>query len=151
MGVLNEKRCKNQLSSLPKLPQGLKELHCYKNKLSSLPTILPESLRTLFCYDNKLTYFPNLPEKIVDFYYINNPVCTILDINPVNNTLIKVKHNIKIINNFRHFINSLQFKKQFIKWLWKSREKKIMGIYHPNYLLKNLDENADLDDFLNNW
>ena len=130
--------------------KNLKELYCYKNKLTSLPTILPQTLVTLYCFDNKLTYLHSLPEKILYFYYPNNPICNILDIN--NNSLIKVKQNIKIVNNFRYLYFSLKFKKQLRKWLWeKVREKKIIDKYHPNYLLENLEENADLDKFLNNW
>jgi len=143
---------KNKLISLPDLSRfkNLKELYCYKNKLTSLPTILPQTLVTLYCFDNKLTYLPSLPEKILYFYYPNNPICNILDIN--NNSLIKVKQNIKIVNNFRYLYFSLKFKKQLRKWLWeKVREKKIIDKYHPNYLLENLEENADLDKFLNNW
>ena len=141
----------NQLTSLPNLTRlkNLKQLYCSCNQLSSLPNTLPESLETLYCFDNKLTYLPTLPEKIVYLYYPNNPICNILDIN--NNSLIKVKQNIKILNNFRHLYDSLQFKKQLIKWLWKSRQKKIMEKYHPNYLLNNLEENTDLDEFLNSW
>jgi len=45
----------------------------------------------------------------------------------------------------------LKFKKNFIKWLWKSKEKKIIEKYHPKYLLENLEDNTDLDEFLNNW
>ena len=65
--------------------------------------------------------------------------------------MIKLKQNIKILNDFPNLYYSLQFKTQLIKWLWKSREKKIMEKYHPNYLLENLEEDADLDEFLNNW
>jgi len=141
----------NQLTSLPDLIRlkNLKELYCYKNQLTSLPTTLPQSLEILYCFDNQLTYLPNLPEKTVCPIYWNNPVCNILDIN--NNSLIKVKENIQIVNNFRHLYDSLQFIRQFIKWLWKSREKQIMDKYHPNYLLENLEENTDLDEFLINW
>lgn len=141
----------NQLTSLPDLIRikNLKELNCCNNQLNSLPNTLPESLETLYCFDNKLTYLPTLPEKTLYIIYWNNPVCNILDIN--NNSLMKVKQNIKIVNNFRHLYDSLQFKKQLIKWLWKSREKKIMEKYHPNYLLANLEENTDLDEILNNW
>jgi Leucine-rich repeat (LRR) protein len=141
----------NQLNSLPDLTRlkNLEELYCSDNQLNSLPTILPQSLETLYCFDNKLTYLPTLPEKIVYLYYPNNPICNILDIN--NNSLIKVKQNVKILNNFRHLYYSVRFKKQLIKWLWKSREKQIMKKYHPNYLLDNLEENTDLDEFLNNW
>ena len=141
----------NQLTSLPDLTKfkNLKELYCYKNQLSSLPTALPQNLETLYCFNNQLTYLPTLPEKTIYFYYTNNPVCNILDIN--NNNLFKIKKNIKIVNNFRHLYESLQFKKKFIKWLWKSREEKIMEKYHPKYLFGNLEEDTDLDEFLNNW
>ena len=138
----------NKLTSLHTLPQNLKELNCSNNQLSYLP-ILPQSVEILYCFDNKLNYLPTLPEKILYFYYPNNPVCNILD---NNNNLIKVKQNIKILNNFRHLYYSLQFKKQLRKLLWeKIREKQIMNKYHPNYLLENLEENTDLDEFLNNW
>ena len=69
-----------------------------------------------------------------------------------NSSLIKIKQNIKILNNFRCLYYSLQFKKQLRKWLWeKVREKHIMDKYHPKYLLENLKENTDLDEILNNW
>lgn len=143
----------NQLTSLPDLSRlkSLKELKCSDNQLNSLPNTLPESLETLYCFDNNLTYLPNLPEKTIYIYYPNNPVYNILNVDINNNSLIKVKKNIKIVNNFRHLYYSLQFKKQLIKWLWKSRERKIMEKYHPKYLLDNLKENTDLDEFLNNW
>ena len=137
----------NQFNSLPTLPQKLEKMHCCDNKLTSLPT-LPQNLKELYCFDNQLTYLPTLPEKIV-FICWNNPIWDILEND--NSSLIKVKQNIKIVNNFRHLNYSLQFKKKFIKWLWKSREKQIMEKYHPKYLLENLEENTDLDEFLNNW
>jgi Leucine-rich repeat (LRR) protein len=142
----------NKLTSLPDLKRlkNLKELNCSNNQLNCLPTKLPLSLETLFCFDNRLNYFPILPENIVNFYYPNNPICNILDDN--NNSLIKIKQNIKIVNNFRYLYYSLLLKKQFRKWLWeKVREKQIMDKYHPSYLVENLDENTDLDEFLNNW
>lgn len=160
---------KNKLSSLPTLPQTLEKLYCSSNQLISLPNLtrlknlkvleccnnqlsslpsLPQNLETLFCFNNKLTYLPTLPEKIV-FVCWNNPIWDILDND--NNSFMKVKEKIKIVNNFRHLNYSLQFKKKFIKWLWKSREKQIMEKYHPKYLLENLEENTDLDEFLNNW
>jgi hypothetical protein len=139
----------NKLTCLPTLPQSLELLNCYNNILTSFPT-LPQKLKKIHCSNNKLTCLPILPENLQIFHYFNNPIYNILD-NTNSNTLIKIKLNIKILNNFHHLYNCLQFKKQFTKWLWKSREKKIMEKYHPNYLLENLDENADLDKFLNDW
>jgi len=159
----------NQLTSLPTtLPQGLEKIHCSSNQLNYLPTLpknlielicsnnqlkyfptLPQNLKVLYCFDNKLIYLPNLSEKMLYLIYWNNPICDILDI--TNNNLIKVKQNIIKLNNFRHLNYSLQSKKRFIKWLWKSREKKIMEKYHPNNLWNNLEENTDLDEFLEKW
>ena len=85
-------------------------VYCSNNQLNSLPNNLPQSLETLYCFDNNLTYLPNLPEKIIHLIYWNNPICNILD---NNNSLIKVKENVKMVNNKRHFHYSLQFKKQF--------------------------------------
>ena len=64
---------------------------------------------------------------------------------------IKTNKILKIINKFRSLYYQLKFKKHFIKWLWKSRERYFAEKYHPKYLLENLDENTDLDEFLNNW
>jgi Leucine-rich repeat (LRR) protein len=142
----------NKLTSLPSLTRlkNLKELICSNNQLNYLPTNLPQGLEILYCFDNKLTYLPTLPENMLYLYYLNNPICNILDNN--NNSLIQIKQNIKILNNFRYLYYSLHFKKQLRKLLWeKVREKQIMNKYHPNYLLKNLEENTDLDEFLNNW
>ena len=131
---------------MPTLPQNLKILYCFKNQLTSLPT-LPQNLEILYCFKNQLTSLPTLPQNL-DFSYSNNPICNILG---NNSSLIKIKQNIKILNNFRYLYYCLKFKKQFIKWLWKSKEKEIMDKYHPKYLLENLKENTDLDEFLNNW
>ena len=119
----------NQLTSLPTLPQTLEELGCYNNQITSLPT-LPQNLQKLYCYNN--TIF-----EIVDYHIYS---------------LIRIKKNIQIVNNFRHLYYCLQFKKQFRKWLWeKVREPNIKKIYNPIYLIENLGKDDDLDTFLDNW
>jgi hypothetical protein len=69
-----------------------------------------------------------------------------------NNNLIKIKQNIKILNNFRYLYYSLQFKKQLRKWLWeKVREPNAKNLYNPIYLIENFSDEDDLNTFLNNW
>ena len=148
----------NILTSLPPLNKNLKILNCSFNFLTSLPP-LNENLEILYCYNNRLTSIPQLNENLKQlycFYNISfkyNPIYNILsDLlynfnNPYTNQILQIKK----LNKFRSLYYQLKFKKHFIKWLWKSREKQIEEKYHPKYLLENLDENTDLDEFLNNW
>ena len=137
----------NQLTYLPTLPNNLMYLNCFNNKLVSLPT-LPESLIYLNCFDNNLTYFPNFPDKLIGLFCFDNPITPVLYCYDLNVTKQKVKR----LNSFRYLYYCLKFKKRFRKFLWeKVREPKIMKQYHPSYLEDHLNENGDLDDFLEKW
>jgi len=137
----------NQLISLPTLPQNLKELYCYDNQLTSLPT-LPQNLENLYCYSNKLTLLPTLPQNLEELDCYDNPIYEIVK----NSSLIKIKQNIQILNNFRYLYYCFKYKKQFRKWLWeKVREPNAKKLYNPIYLIENLGEVDDLDTVLNNW
>ena len=148
----------NQLTSLPSLPQNIQAIYCCDNQLSSLPS-LPENLKALSCYKNKLTSLPTLPQNLEIFCCHNNPIYNIIINNNDNNSLIKTKQNIQIVNNFRHLYYCLQLKTQFRKWLWERvRETNTQKMYHPNNLIKlieQLDDNDSNDDSLNevldNW
>lgn len=141
----------NQLTTLPHLPTKLERLFCNNNKLSTLP-YLPKNLDSLFCSDNQLKWLPLLnikASKLWSGWCENNPIHDIV-YNKTNNIEI-VKVRIQILYNFRHLYYSLKFKKQFKYLLWcKIREPKIMVNYHPNNLLINLNEDTDLDEFLQN-
>lgn len=54
---------KNQLVTLPELPEGLKVLWCDRNLLVTLPT-LPEGLKVLCCRENLITFLPSFPEGL---------------------------------------------------------------------------------------
>ena len=53
------------------LPNTLKKLYCFRNKLTSLPD-LPKSLKELYCDENKLTSLPDLPNSLKEIYCCNN-------------------------------------------------------------------------------
>ena len=157
------------LNSLPPLNENLKNLYCSYNELTSLPSLNKKLKKKLYCDRNPLTLFPPLNNELKYLlwktYLIYDLLILIIDFE----LEIQIEHDdceldiiendfkeqlneiLNIINKFRHLYYSLKFKKNFIKWLWKSREKQIMEKYHPNHLLENLDENTDLDEFLNNW
>ena len=150
--ILNEKLellyCfSNKLTSLPILNENLEILWCEHNQLTSLPQ-LNENLRQLYCDNNQLTSLPHLNEKLKGLYISDNPISEIINGETTNEKRIQIQ----ILNNFRHLYYSLKFKKQFRDWLWvKIREPKTMKKYHPSYLLENLQEDTDLNDFLDNW
>jgi len=137
----------NQLSLLPNLSENLKILCCYNNQLTCLPT-LPQNLEELYCINNQLHVLPNLPQNLEELDCFNNPIYEIVN----NNSLIKIKKNVQILNNFRHLYYCLKFKKQLRKWLWeKVREPNVKKLYNPNYLIENLGDEDDLDTVLDNW
>ena len=144
----------NQLISLPHLNENLEALHCYNNQLTSLPP-LNEKLEWLECAENQLTSLPSLNEHLkglcINFTPIYNLIINLNDELDLEYHLKELNKILKIINKFRDIYYHLKFKKHFIKWLWKSKEKKIMEKYHPKYLWENLEENTDLDEFLEKW
>ena len=134
------------ITSLPDLTRfkNLEKFNCSYNQLTSLT--LPQNLKILDCDNNKLTSL-TLPQNLKYLSCSNNPIYEIVN----NDSLIKIKQNIQILNNFRYLYYCLKFKDQLRKLLWeKVREPKIKMTYHPNYLI-NLKEEDDLDTFLDNW
>ena len=134
----------NELTSL-QLNENLQILDCYHNKLTSLQS--NANLKDLNCYNNHLTslYFNKDIETII---FSNNPICEI--INSDDKQIINKK--IKILNRFRYLYYCLKFKKRFRDLLWiKIREPKIREKYSHDYLVANLHEDTDLDEFLEKW
>ena len=139
---------------MPTLPQNLEELYCSNNKLTSLPS-LPQNLQKLYCSNNKLTLLPTLPQNLKILSYSTIAIYKTVNSNSLidyRNSLIEIKKNIQIINNFRDLYYCLKFKKQLRKWLWeKVREPIVKKLYNPIYLIENLGEDDDLDKVLDNW
>lgn len=137
----------NQLFNLPFLNKNLEILNCSGNDLIKLP-YLNNNLKNLNCSFNKLYSFPFINKNLTEIIYYDNPLDEILDNRDYNKNIIT---EIKILNNFIFLFYCLKFKKQFRDWLWiKIREPKIKDKYKPDYL-NNLDENTNLEDYLNNW
>ena len=62
---------KQNLTSLPELPESLEILYCHNNELTYLPA-LPESLEILYCNNNNLSELPALPDSLKVLYCFNN-------------------------------------------------------------------------------
>ena len=108
-----------------------------------------KNLEELSCSNNKLTLLPTLPPNLEELFCYNNPIYKIVN---GDDSLIKIKKNIQLLNNFRHLYYCLKFKKQLKEWLWeKVREPNAKKIYNPEYLIENLGDEDDLDTVLDNW
>ncbi|EFR2061259.1 E3 ubiquitin--protein ligase [Salmonella enterica] len=66
----------NQLTSLPPLPSGLWKLSVFNNQLASLPP-LPSGLQTLWAYRNQLPSLPALPPGLRDLSVSNNQLASL--------------------------------------------------------------------------
>lgn len=64
------------ITSLPELPSGLKELHCQNTRLASLPE-LPSELKLLDCCNTRLTSLPNLPAGLQRLYCSNTQLTSL--------------------------------------------------------------------------
>jgi hypothetical protein len=159
----------NQLTRLPPLSPFLRVLHCENNLLTQLP-LLPISLKDLYCKNNQLTCFPTMMvEKVIQHLeiisYYGNPFSNIIERHDssfiennyeYNYDIFITLYNSNLWNRFRFFYFLSKFRKKFLSWMWKSREKKIKERYHPKHLFAFIDngfKDADngLDDFLNAW
>ncbi|MFN5793908.1 MAG: hypothetical protein ACK455_03850, partial [Bacteroidota bacterium] len=106
---------KNQLTSLPQLPQYLEYLYCDSNQLTSLPE-LPLGIREVYCSSNQLTVLPSLPNgSFFSRLYCNNNLLTSLPALPsglirlfcFNNQLTSLPNDLNGITQLRCQNNQL--------------------------------------------
>ncbi|EKS4799649.1 type III secretion system effector E3 ubiquitin transferase SspH1 [Salmonella enterica] len=72
----------NNLTRLPELPEGLRELEVSGNlQLTSLPS-LPQGLQKLWAYNNWLTSLPTLPPGLGDLAVSNNQLTSLPEMPP---------------------------------------------------------------------
>ncbi len=59
--------CSMNLTEIISIPDTIRYLFCYNNKLTSLPEVLPNDLKVLTCYHNKIKQLPDLKNyKLMD-------------------------------------------------------------------------------------
>ena len=104
---LKELRCFNtKITTLPKLPDGLKVLTCYKTQLTTLPR-LPDTLTTLNCSQTQIISLPELPDQL-----------TRLDCNDTQLvTLPKLPDGLKWLDCFNTPLTTLPELPDGISWL----------------------------------
>lgn len=140
----------NELTSLPNLNERLEYLDASYNKLTRLPKI-PSSLQQLCIINNELSILPPFTKKIHNILAFHNPF-PFHYIDPYHIpkqlAIFRIKNDRLI--RFKQLFYALKFKKQFRSWLWeKVREPKIREKYHPDNLMKMLEEcgEDDVDKF----
>jgi hypothetical protein len=164
---------KNKIKKLPLLNEKLKILRCGACDILKID-YLPESLEIICLSGNKQLYeLPKIRSNILNYfncsftnieidklYYLYNRlnifICNhtklfnkyITD----NNHLYNRNNNInvlKIIYKFKFNYFTLRYKRQFIIWMWRVREKKAMEKYSPENLQILLSDVTDEDEMMN--
>ena len=77
------------ITSMPQLPNSLKNLWCFNTKLTELP-LLPTSLQLLYCYDTNITELPPLPSSLIS---LSCGDTQITELPPLPNSLINIACN----------------------------------------------------------
>ena len=147
----------NQLTQLPTLPPTLQNLDCNNNQLTQLPT-LPSTLIYLVCCYNQLTQLPTLPPTLeyLDCRYNVLPFGHEIYHTNMMEYIIQMRNKNRIML-FKELFYALKYKKQFRDWLWvRIREPKIRNKYHPDNLIKLLEDQENLtldqlDELDDNW
>jgi Leucine-rich repeat (LRR) protein len=130
----------NRLVYLPRLNEKLTTFNCSDNELIVLPRF-NTNLRYMYCHGNHLTELPQFNEELRSIYCTSNPFYVL---NPRNETLdvMRIKTNTLVL--FRELYYAIKFKRKFRRWLWELvREPKISRRFHPNNLVKCIEENDD--------
>ena len=170
----------NNLTMLPILPNTLTYLDCSKNQIKRLP-ICSRNLHMFSCSYNKLTEIPNSYFNVKLLYCSNNDIISLpflsknLACIKCDNTWLYSTFNLHNVEEYSYFMNTivardiariinklnkikytyncLKCKIQFIKWLWKMREKRATELYHPSNLIKLLESvmEDEIDEALEKW
>jgi hypothetical protein len=114
---------------------------CNHNQLTQLPP-LPSTLQYLVCEHNLLPF--DHEENMINM------------INMIE-YIIQMRNKINIMIRFKELFYTLKYKSKFRNLLWVHiREPKIRNKYHPDNLIKLLEDREnltldELDEFNNNW
>jgi Leucine-rich repeat (LRR) protein len=172
--TLEELNCgNNQLSTLS-LPGTLKKLDCSKNKISLLklneqliridlsynPFVsvpkLPKGLQSI---NFKFTQMENcfeITDTMIDFGYLflyGSPLYTkikaVVKTDEHISCPVVIKMAFQLIDiiehRFKRTYYSMKAKARMLAWMWRARETIAMKKYHPDELLKRLDDYDALD------
>ena len=109
------------LKKLPNLPNSLKILKCYNNKLELLPEILPDTLEILECWNNKISKLPDLPDTLIEIECSRNSLIELpkffpsflCKLNCSSNKLTKISKYLPIT------LTHLNFSKNFLIYMPK--------------------------------
>ncbi len=163
----------NKIKKLPLLNEKIKILRCGGCNIEKID-YLPESLEIICLSGNKQLYeLPTIKSKVINYLncsftnieidklcYLYNRINTFVfnRVKLFNNTitdnqyLYNLNNNnnlLKIIYQFKFNYFLLRFRKKFMDWLWRGREKIAMRKYSPENLEILLSDVTDEDDMMN--
>ena len=166
---------KNQLTALS-LPSTLKKLNCSTNNISSLnlneqlvrvdlsynPFVsvprLPKGLQSINFKFTKMENCFEVTDKMIDHGYlllygspIYRKVKAVLKTDEHITSPVAIKIAFQIISNiearFKDTYYSMKARARMLSWMWRARESIAMKKYHPDELLKRLDDFDTLEEW----
>lgn len=153
---IRELNCyQTKLTVLPTLPKGLEVLYCYKTPLTSLPT-LPDTLKTMNCSHTRITSLPQLP-KYLKTLWCNNTQVTIVPELPVGIEYIDFMSSPVLLKS-RFDETSQEYNRRWQEWREDQaskprtqertrvfKEELMMEAWHPDRVERWLDSGVELE------
>ena len=103
-----------------------------------------------------ISYYGNPFSKIIERHETTNRSSFIENNYDYDYDIFITLYNSNAWNHFRFYYFLSKFRKKFLSWMWKAREKQIQQRFHPSKLLEFLQtvDNEDgeaLDAFIDEW
>lgn len=146
----------NEIRELPK-PFGaicntLEELNCSYNPIYEIDSI-PIQLKTLTITNTHIRHFPEIPAGLLT---VDCAVSWVIEVARLMQLIIinenqaaeevymPARDLVKFVK-WRHMYHCIRLRDRFHRWLWKSREKKIMAAFHPDNLSTFLGDSEEYE------
>jgi Leucine-rich repeat (LRR) protein len=145
--IINLDCSKNNLSTLPKLPDSLTELDCSFNNLSILPE-LPKFLKKIDCSYNNLSILPKLSNSLIE---IDSSYNNLYTLPKLSNNLIELFCNNNNLLFLPYLPDSLEHLICYSNPIKNLINKKFNGLWKEYREYKNLKMKKQSINKISNW
>lgn len=142
--------CMN-LTELPPLPENVKTLWCFENKLEKLPSPLPASLVELYCGKNPLIELPSpLPKKLRLLNCSSTNLVRLPALPPDLRTLFVGRNKLVELPDLPDCLSDIDCSRNRLSVLPMDIPSRLDNYEFHSNLFRNIRKDESLDEFIHN-